>query len=190
MLVPLFAGLLPAVLSVPYESWHVPEYCSTPRQMEARQIQPLSAQDEARLSLLQVQAVIRHGARVPADGSFCWEGREPFQCSLTSLMAAQGAENPPNTSDTGTLTNAALPRLYRKVYDWNSTEDPASNVLPGTCLLGQLIAPGIEQQKTNGKHLRSYYFQRLFGGAGGTAARGGHAQCGGHARRCHGCTPF
>ena len=45
--------------------WHMPEYCSTPTQMAQRGIEPLPANVAAQFKLLQVQTVIRHGARVP-----------------------------------------------------------------------------------------------------------------------------
>ena len=85
--------------------WHVPEYCSTPGQMAQRGIEPLPARDAAQFELLQVQAVIRHGARVPYMQMYCWEGEQPYTCELNTVVAAQS----------GAAGEVDLRRVYRKV---------------------------------------------------------------------------
>jgi hypothetical protein len=139
--------------------WHVPEYCSTPEQMKMRGIELLPEGLASKLKLLQVQAVVRHGARVPYMKMYCWHGEAPYNCNLNTIVAAQTS----NHADNVHVRRA--PRFYRKLYDWNTTADPFGNEYPGTCLVGQLVTQGIDQHHANGRHLRAAYLGPLFGGA-------------------------
>ncbi|CAM9911264.1 unnamed protein product [Choristocarpus tenellus] len=129
-----------------------PEYCS--KDMDLNAIPALSESlnasfntslTENDVELLQVQVLIRHGARTPWGPILCWDGYDhTWDCNVTEVVApSPGAGSPPEN----------LLGLFQKTYD----AYPSNNLLGGTCMLGQLIDEGFEQEKQNGLHLRSAY---------------------------------
>ncbi len=153
-----------------YENY--PEYCSTPQQMNRRQIPPLRDSDRliGETRLVHVTAVIRHGARTPWSGEeTCWQGfwnetsdTSRWDCDLTTVMAPPD----PNTiaqQEEDSNTRNWLPDdaffLFEKIFDaLNSGENGAlTNELKGTCQKGQMLLQGYEQEILNGRFLRKAY---------------------------------
>lgn len=152
-----------------YQRYSVyPPYCSTPEQMAARDIPVLdnSAKYGLDAQLVHITAVIRHGARTPWTSDLhCWENywTDPetgsWNCDLTTWLAPpsprvveQEMEETMDTSGSGAMF------LFEKQY--NSLLYPRNNLtnlLNGTCQLGQLLLMGYEQQITNGKQFRQAY---------------------------------
>lgn len=122
-----------------------PPYCSTPEQMKERGIPPLKAGSYGESRLRHVTAVIRHGARTPWTGNLqCWKDFNglPWDCNLKTAVSPE--------------LGAAW---FNKQYDaLKYPEYNLSNALEGTCELGQLIEPGVDQELVNGEHLRLAYF--------------------------------
>jgi acid phosphatase len=88
--------------------------------------------------LVQVQAIVRHGARTPAAAHTCWEGynaQVEFSCPVTNL------ERPSAVRDSNVLL-ASEGRMYRKIYREGRVN------LPGNCHIGQLVEEGLEQCHT------------------------------------------
>ncbi len=132
-----------------------PRYCSTNSEMMNRFIPPLPDEDKAQLQLLQVTVIMRHGSRTPYTTENCWEGYSTqWDCADTMTTFMKPA---PDVRET-----AKLGFLFEKKYD------AGRNALNGSCLKGQLIDEGIQQQSLNGRILRSAYIttnntnQRLF----------------------------
>ena len=108
-------------------------YCNVA--MDTGVIPPLPAATE----LLQVHVLIRHGSRTKCSaGSECWAGESDavYQCSATLLEG-------PDADD------ASSGVLFKKLYTRGKNE------LRGNCALGQLVASGLQMQRTNGVHLRA-----------------------------------
>ena len=136
-----------------------PEYCSIPSDMARRSIPPLNATYAPtgitlETQLLQATVLIRHGARTPCAALKCWEGYETkWDCNLTTLMAP--TKRPNKNDDNNDQESSRSLFLFEKRYD--ALQAPLSNVLNGTCLLGQLIDEGYMQELQNGRFLRSAY---------------------------------
>ena len=115
-----------------------PPYClKIETQRDIRRIEQLDAELAASLNaeLVQVQAVIRHGARTPSAKHKCWEGYEDeinFQCPVTLL------ERPSAVRDSSQLLEEEG-RLFRKNYRSGRVN------LNGNCHIGQLVEEGLEQ---------------------------------------------
>ncbi|GKY92818.1 hypothetical protein MPSEU_000251400 [Mayamaea pseudoterrestris] len=154
------------------EEWYqrydaYPPYCSTPSQMESRSIPPLdnSKKYGSKSRLAHVTAVIRHGARTPWTSDLhCWNGYSnadtgTWSCDLTTWLAPpspkvveQQEEESFDTSDSGAMF------LFEKHYDsLVYPKNNLTNLLNGTCQMGQLLLQGYEQQITNGRHFRKAY---------------------------------
>lgn len=130
-----------------------PRYCSTNSEMRTRVIPPLP--DDGKTQLLQVTVIMRHGSRTPHTTENCWEGYSAqWDCADTMTTIMKPA------SDVRETTKLGL--VFEKKYDMGR------NALNGSCLKGQLIDEGIQQQTLNGQILRSAYIttnnthQRLF----------------------------
>ncbi|CAN0217812.1 unnamed protein product, partial [Ectocarpus sp. 6 AP-2014] len=97
------------------------------------------------VELLQVHAMIRHGARGPYTKPRCWEGyAESWDCNVTEVVSPSLSADDGGVGATG---------LFRKLYD----AYPSDNALSGTCMAGQLLDEGYEQEQANGRHLRDAY---------------------------------
>jgi len=140
--------------------------------------------------LVHVTAVIRHGARTPWSSEMkCWDGfwdspqTGKWDCDdLTTFMAApsRNGRTLKKTNDNNSSKNRNNPTdndndndngndndndsaffLFEKRYDaLNFPEEGLTNVLNGTCEMGQLLQQGYEQQLQNGKILRDAYTYR------------------------------
>jgi hypothetical protein len=134
-----------------------PRYCSTYKEMLNRFIPPLTNDTTyLKIQLLQVSIIMRHGSRTPHTLEDCWDGYSArWDCAdtMTTLMK-------PASDTSGNKAKQGF--LFEKKYDIGR------NVLNGSCLKGQLIDEGHEQQAVNGQILRSAYIttnnfnQRLF----------------------------
>jgi len=172
-----------------YETY--PEYCSTPSQMERRTIKPIhqntlhseQQQQPYETKLLQVTAIIRHGARTPSKAHKCWDDfwksssdTSIWNCELTTLVAspAQPAvlnfEKNENGSVTSTNSNSSVHNdeqldgegtifLFDKRYDALDDAPQLRNELNGTCQVGQLLLRGYVQELHNGNMLRKTYIR-------------------------------
>lgn len=120
-----------------------PDYCT--KNISSRNIPSLSAHEEAQVdSLIQVQVVVRHGARTPYGLFSCWQNYsiEWNNCNVTEIMMASPSYKTPD-----------LPSrfFYRKIYDGFTDE------LGGNCLTGQLLYEGYQQETELGNILANAY---------------------------------
>eukprot|EP00914_Ancora_sagittata_P014531 GHVO01028391.1.p1 GENE.GHVO01028391.1~~GHVO01028391.1.p1 ORF type:complete len:259 (-),score=49.66 GHVO01028391.1:202-978(-) len=123
-----------------------PLYCGhLPTLDTDRRIDPLP--DDIRAlnpTLLQVQTVLRHGARTPATSSFCWKGFEPhWDCEVTETSG-------PLLMD-GRPANRSME--FIRLFD----AMPHLNGLNGTCQQGQLLVEGLHQHEEMGRIFASAY---------------------------------
>lgn len=121
----------------------IPPYCTD--DIATRDIPALTT-DEQNLvsSLIQVQPVIRHGARTPYSYHTCWDGYDISwnDCNVTGLMLA---------SDSYTSQTKSTDSLFRVLYD------ASPNSLGGNCQTGQLIGQGYSQESGLGLVLKQAY---------------------------------
>eukprot|EP00124_Ichthyophonus_hoferi_P001377 Ihof_evm2s70 gene=Ihof_evmTU2s70 len=103
----------------------------------------LDAHMHPNFTLLQVQALIRHGAPIESTDSqcACLKGVQ-WNCTQT-------VEDKPNLDSKG---HQRVKRLYNNVYDLS-----AANGNPGTCEAGQLLDVGVIQHTNTGKSLHAAY---------------------------------
>lgn len=152
-----------------------PDYCSTPSMMETRTIPSLQKEPHSlgETRLLHVTAVLRHGARTPANGGFpCWDGyweneeTGVWNCSLTIDMTGPTPKREQEEAHSATATEASdVVTLFEKKYDalmkvdpeQQNKKDDLSNDLYGTCQTGQLLLQGYDQHVMNGQILRDAY---------------------------------
>jgi 2-phosphoxylose phosphatase len=122
---------------------YYPEYCL--KDLSQREIPPLSANEQLRVkSLVQVQVLVRHGARTPYAKFSCWKDYDVTwnNCNVTELMEA----SPVNSGQ-----DRPAPWLFRKVYDGSD------NYLGYSCYTGQLISEGYNQEIQVGRYLQEAY---------------------------------
>ena len=127
-----------------------PAYCSESGSDQeinsaARQIPALSVSERDLVDqLMQVQVMIRHGARTPYDALQCWKDYAVRwdDCNVTQLVL-------PSDKDSGTVPDA--PWLFRKLYD------ASPDKLHGDCYTGQLIQEGYYQENELGKQFKERY---------------------------------
>jgi len=132
----------------------LPQYCSKKGSTYAidsayNKNPPLTSTEASLVGeLVQLQVMIRHGARTPYDAFKCWEDYEiPWNnCNVTELEIP----SPVMSGDT-----RAAPWLFRKLYDGSP------NKLGGNCFTGQLISEGYEQESMLGTEIN----ERFIGGA-------------------------
>ena len=122
--------------------------------------------------IVHATAILRHGARTPWGNTLnCWKDywTNPdtgiWDCPLSAYLSPPppdkvGEEEHDSNSD-GT-TPAGSMFLFEKRYDAMYLNSPNplpyySNMLEGTCQLGQLLLQGYQQELTNGQHLRQAY---------------------------------
>eukprot|EP01031_Cornospumella_fuschlensis_P035456 gene35456-42976_t len=120
-----------------------PQYCT--KNVATREIPPLSTSEQAQVdSLVQLQVVVRHGARTPYAEFSCWQNYSVQwnNCNVTDLMLA----SPSMTSQDRPAT-----WLFRKLYDGSA------NYLGGNCLTGQLLSEGYTQENALGIYLYNSY---------------------------------
>ena len=142
---------------------YYPRYCSTPEEMDTRRIPPLPESSKAGDSrLLQVTAVIRHGARTPWNApslnSTCWPNYHPkWDCNLTTWIST-----PPRSFDeTDVAMSGGGSFWMNKKY--TALQDPQhnlNNLWGGTCQRGQLLLQGYDQELKNGQFLREAYLYK------------------------------
>jgi hypothetical protein len=122
-------------------------YCAPLGDVEAQKIEPLpEAFRTGMLKLLQLQVLIRHGARAPWANHRCWAGSEAgWNCKMTNLMRPDAAR------DDVLTTQPPVRRLFRKLYAHGG------NDLGGDCQVGQLLQLGFDQQRANGRSLAAAY---------------------------------
>ncbi|EEA06147.1 histidine acid phosphatase [Cryptosporidium muris RN66] len=98
------------------------------------------------IELLQVQTIIRHGARTPTRLHKCWEGMsQSWNCDdLVATVQASAHD----------LYNKTKTLEFSKHYDIRQSE----NNLNGTCQMGQLLLEGYLQQRINGQLIANAYF--------------------------------
>ncbi len=147
---------------------HYPSYCSTPSQMEQRSIPPLKP-GAPKTKLLHVTAIVRHGARTLPEGPWeknyqCWDDywtnpeTATWKCPLKTLYMPPSPERVMEQEKADQLIAQEFQHtmfLFTKNYD--ALKSPLTNILNGTCQLGQLILQGYEQQVKNGQFLREAY---------------------------------
>ncbi|KAH0483612.1 MAG: hypothetical protein KVP17_004277 [Porospora cf. gigantea B] len=93
------------------------------------------------LKLIQVQSVIRHGARAPSEehiGTFNMEETVQWDCPFNETFMPEEIQQP----------------LFYKMYD----ASPQHNIMKGTCAKGQLLAEGAYQTRILGDIVREAYF--------------------------------
>jgi hypothetical protein len=119
-------------------------YCTY--DINTRDIPPLSASQAAQVSnLIQVQNVIRHGARTIANPPFCWMNYDVTwnDCNVTDMMLG---------SNSYTSQNVPANWIFRKLYDGSPNE------LGGNCATGQLISEGYDMEVGLGQVIQRAYF--------------------------------
>mmetsp|Transcript_2944 Transcript_2944/g.7196 ORF Transcript_2944/g.7196 Transcript_2944/m.7196 type:complete len:426 (-) Transcript_2944:25-1302(-) len=93
------------------------------------------------MELIQVQVVIRHGDRTSWSGLPCWKSdNATWDCTTTD------ASVPVSSFDNHFPKHGAT--LFRRV------NIKGREVLPGTCLVGELTTKGHLQERGNGEYLR------------------------------------
>ncbi|CAK4708484.1 unnamed protein product [Aphanomyces euteiches] len=118
-----------------------PAYCAKDTNLNA--IQPLK--DPSPVELVQVQIVVRHGARTPCFADVCWKDYdEEWNCNEREITRPQLGNDIPSVE-------------FTKVFT------AGSNIRRGNCSLGQLIDEGYDQEIANAKHFRDAYVGRKSG---------------------------
>lgn len=118
-----------------------PEYCL--KDLTKRDIPSLTTDQLSKVGkLVQVQALLRHGARTPYDKLSCWDDYdvEWNDCGVSELSIPT---NNGGTSDIKWLAN--------KQYNGSP------NKLGGNCMTGQLISEGYSQEDSIGTSLNKAY---------------------------------
>ncbi|KAH7650379.1 hypothetical protein FG379_003451 [Cryptosporidium bovis] len=124
-------------------------FCSEPRIFEnIRKIPKINDKDDYKtLELIQVQSIIRHGARTPTKYHKCWKGLvQSWNCDELITTVQASAYDVRNNTQT---------LEFSKHYDIRQWE----NNLNGTCKMGQLISQGYEQHRINGRIIANAYFK-------------------------------
>uniref|UniRef100_A0A6S9KUC0 Acid phosphatase n=1 Tax=Heterosigma akashiwo TaxID=2829 RepID=A0A6S9KUC0_HETAK len=135
-----------------YDETGYPAYCS--KNPDTRQIPPIDQALADDFELIQVQIVIRHGARTTWGDHNCWDGyTADWDCQAINVMipVLEGADG------------VIPPIQYRKLYDSADGTMGAGgrggNALGGSCMLGGLLDEGYRQHLANGRHLREAYLE-------------------------------
>jgi len=120
--------------------------------------------------LVHVTAIIRHGARTPWSNQIkCWDGfwnsseTGVWDCDDLTTFMTSPSRNETGISSTTKTTIPVDPAffLFEKRYDaLHFPRDGLTNILNGTCQMGQLLQQGYDQQIKNGKLLREAYTYR------------------------------
>lgn len=121
-----------------------PKYCTNDVYTD-RAIPPLTEAEQSLVDdLVQLQVIMRHGARTPYELYSCWIGYNVTwnNCNVTELMT---------TSDSYTSQMFPTKYLYRKIYDGSA------NYYGGNCMTGQLIYQGFSQETGLGVILKNTY---------------------------------
>ncbi|KAH0471741.1 MAG: hypothetical protein KVP17_001252 [Porospora cf. gigantea B] len=108
---------------------------------EASRAIPNLAPEHQDLSLVHVQSIIRHGSRAPAaDRSKAVNMEKSIQwdCPFGETYVPESVEN--------------------LVFDKRFDADPISNILRGTCEVGQLLEEGANQERKLGEIVSNAYF--------------------------------
>lgn len=143
----------------------LPLYCGSTAARPTAPIPPLPSTAAAALSLqpgslslVSLAVLIRHGSRTVTHPLVCWNStaldEQPFNCTI-------------NTADTHLPLSATLPtpRLFARhnfapaasILALNPVA-ARDNIIPGgSCIMGQLLPVGYEQQRRNGQLLAAAY---------------------------------
>ena len=122
-------------------------------------------------NIVHATAILRHGARTPWGNTLnCWKDywTNPdtgiWDCPLSAYLSPPPPDKvgEEEKDSSGATTGSGSMFLFEKRYDAMYLNSPNplpyySNLLEGTCQLGQLLLQGYEQELTNGKHLRQAY---------------------------------
>ncbi len=129
------------------------DYCS--HDVSTRKIHPLadslkdfdpSLSIDDDVDMLQIQVLVRHGARTPVTCN-CWENYNyTWDCSSTFLVHPSDKMN--------VFSNEPIDLFRIKYGDGGLGTD---TILNGTCKWGQLIHEGYDQMRQNGEILRHAY---------------------------------
>ncbi|ETW03232.1 hypothetical protein, variant [Aphanomyces invadans] len=133
------------ILLLPHASSHkYPAYCA--KDMSLSAIQPLERSLASSVELVQVQIVVRHGARAPCFPDVCWKDyNEEWNCNMRELSR-------PVLSDfDGSHDKSTYNLEFAKVFTGGR------NIRRGNCSVGQLIDEGFHQELQNAKHFRDAY---------------------------------
>ena len=117
-------------------------YCNSA--MDTGVIPPLPS-----LELLQVQVLIRHGARTPSNTDKSWPGDvAQYSCEASPTGMAVFNDGVPNS-----VAFRAKGWENQKFFGYKPDEIMAG----GSCLQGQLVNDGYAMHLKNGQHLRDAY---------------------------------
>jgi len=116
-----------------------PPYCH--KDLNQNAIPELTRSTRQKVEILQVQVIIRHGARAPYSEGLCWEGyNATWDCDAMNMML-------PILGNTHPLPLISFVEKF----------DAGENLLGGSCPLAGLLDEGFEQHIANGRHLREAY---------------------------------
>lgn len=149
-----------------------PKYCSNYEEMKTRTIPPLKQTTInnnnkiiVKSQLLQVITIIRHGSRTPLQQNHCWDGYDSltsdtsnWDCNLKTVLTSPSVTTDNINRDKEQQKDDNSMFLFEKVYDaFENNNSNQSNILNGTCEVGQLLQDGYDQQAHNGKVLQKAY---------------------------------
>ncbi|RHY81935.1 hypothetical protein DYB37_006233 [Aphanomyces astaci] len=141
------AMLLPCASSHMY-----PSYCAKDMRLSA--IQPLDKTLLSTVELVQVQIVVRHGARTPCYPDSCWKDYdEEWNCIARELS---------RPSLTG-LDDVPSRKHNKQALEFTKVFTAGGNIRRGNCSLGQLTDEGFAQEVQNAKHFRDAYVTSAVG---------------------------
>lgn len=139
----LFVSLSLLIFQVSaYFPSYYPEYCL--KDLTKRDIPSLTSDQLSKVgNLLQVQGLLRHGARTPYDKVACWDDYdvEWNDCGVSELSI------PTNNVNAASNIKWVANKLY----------DGSPNKLGGNCMTGQLISEGYSQEDSVGSSLNKAY---------------------------------
>jgi len=114
-----------------------PKYCA--KNMDVSKIQPLQVSNANDFDLIQVQVVVRHGARTPCFADLCWNDYdEEWNCNIRDVMYPELIQ----PHDITLLSHHDFEKIYTK----------GQTKFKGNCSFGQMIDEGYFQQIENAKY--------------------------------------
>ncbi|ETV74830.1 hypothetical protein H257_10888 [Aphanomyces astaci] len=141
------------VMLLPCAASHMyPSYCAKDMRLSA--IQPLDQTLLSTVELVQVQIVVRHGARTPCYPDSCWKDYdEEWNCIARELS---------RPSLTG-LDDVPSRKHNKQALEFTKVFTAGGNIRRGNCSLGQLTDEGFAQEVQNAKHFRDAYVTSAVG---------------------------
>lgn len=154
-------------------SFNYPSYCAKvdSKLPALRSIPPLSQEGQDLISqLIQVQALVRHGARAPASKFNCWANYTPkWNCGLDQVVQGHISEKVPLSNDRFTGQSEGVLYVEDHLYaaaedtadDLNDDDDSSSSSLTPTWVNKLLQAiQGTDSQGSIGRSTR--YYEKLY----------------------------